>query len=323
VEREGSDSLHGATRATLRVPSFIEDVVSAMRQMGMYYSHKRNGQMIDSRPSDMSVEGIFRRNGNIRRLKDLTEAIDHDPLSVDLTQDNPVQLAALLKKFLRELPEPLMTFKLHRLLIASLCKCFRHFQPQLSLSSTGVALPTETERRRCLHMVSLLLPKSHRDTMEVLFVFLKWVASFAHMDESTGSKMDLPNLATVICPSILYSRGRDAVRDESFGAIRVVTFLLENQDEFYTVPEEFLPILHDQEYFSNSLELPSKEFLKKCDTYMRLRASGRPPASSAFPGSPNPANSPKPLLPPDRPMLILTPGRPCLTGRYEQENSAR
>lgn len=70
---------------------------------------------------DMSVEGIFRKNGNIRRLKDLTDAIDRDPSSVDLTQDNPVQLAALLKKFLRELPEPLLTFKLHRLLVASQC----------------------------------------------------------------------------------------------------------------------------------------------------------------------------------------------------------
>ena len=69
----------------------------------------------------MSVEGIFRKNGNIRRLKDLTDAIDRDPSSVDLTMDNPVQLAALLKKFLRELPDPLMTFKLHRLFIASQC----------------------------------------------------------------------------------------------------------------------------------------------------------------------------------------------------------
>ena len=34
VEREGSDSHLGATRATLRVPSFIDDVISAMRQMG-------------------------------------------------------------------------------------------------------------------------------------------------------------------------------------------------------------------------------------------------------------------------------------------------
>jgi hypothetical protein len=67
----------------------------------------------------MSVEGIFRKNGNIRRLKELTDSIDRDPSSVDLTQDNPVQLAALLKKFLRELPDPLLTFKLHRLMVAS------------------------------------------------------------------------------------------------------------------------------------------------------------------------------------------------------------
>lgn len=158
--------------------------------------------------------------------------------------------------------------------------------------------------------------------MEVLFVFLKWVASFAHMDESTGSKMDLPNLATVICPSILYSRGRDAVRDESFGAIRVVTSLLENQDEFYTVPEEFLHILHDQEYFSNSLELPSKEFLKKCDTYMRLKSGGRPPASNVFPSPPNPATSLRPIAPPERPTLNSTPSEPHMrNGRQQSPHS--
>ena len=113
--------------------------------------------------------------------------------------------------------------------------------------------------------------------MEVLFAFLKWVASFAHLDEETGSKMDLPNLASVISPSILYSRTRDGIRDESFGAIRVVTSLLENQDEFFCVPEDFLPILHDQDYFASSMDLPSKEFLRKCDTYTRVKASGRTP----------------------------------------------
>ena len=89
--------------------------------------------MVECRLADMSVEGIFRRNGNIRRLKDLTEAIDHDPSSVDLTQDNPVQLAALLKKFLRDLPEPLMTYKLHRLLIASQCKSFGYVELHVCL----------------------------------------------------------------------------------------------------------------------------------------------------------------------------------------------
>jgi len=67
----------------------------------------------------MSVEGIFRKNGNIRRLKELSDAIDKNPSSVNLAEDNPVQVAALLKKFLRDLPDPLLTFKLHRLFIAS------------------------------------------------------------------------------------------------------------------------------------------------------------------------------------------------------------
>jgi hypothetical protein len=71
----------------------------------------------------MSVEGIFRKNGNIRRLNQLAETLDRDPSSVDLSQDNPVQLAALLKRFLRELPEPLLTYKLHKLFIASQSKC--------------------------------------------------------------------------------------------------------------------------------------------------------------------------------------------------------
>lgn len=74
----------------------------------------------------MSVEGIFRKNGNIRRLHATMEAIDRDPSSVDFTQDNPVQLAALLKKFLGGLPEPLMTFKLHRLFVASQSNLYLH-----------------------------------------------------------------------------------------------------------------------------------------------------------------------------------------------------
>ncbi|EJD43757.1 hypothetical protein AURDEDRAFT_114556 [Auricularia subglabra TFB-10046 SS5] len=235
VEREGVDSMLGASRTALQIPSFIDDVISAMRQM------------------DMSVEGIFRRNGNIRKLNDLVHAIDRDPSSVDYSTEYPVQLAALMKKFFRDLPDPLLTFKLHKLFCAT------------------QTLPNEADRKKYLHLITLLLPKPHRDTMEVLFVFLKWVASFAHVDEETGSKMDLPNLATVICPNILYSK-LGVVRDESFLAIRCITQLLEQQDELYMVPDDFMPILSDQEYFANSLELPRKDFMKKCETYMKLKA---------------------------------------------------
>jgi hypothetical protein len=67
----------------------------------------------------VSVEGIFRKNGNIRRLKELGEEIDKHPASVNLTNETPIQVAALLKKFLRELPEPLLTYKLYKLFVVS------------------------------------------------------------------------------------------------------------------------------------------------------------------------------------------------------------
>lgn len=113
VEKTGSDSQLGHSNSQLRVPEFIDNIVSAMKQM------------------DMSVEGIFRKNGNIKRLNQVSEALDRDATSVNLVDDNPVQLAALLKKFLRDLPEPLMTYKLHKLFCAAQSEfvCVRLVEP--------------------------------------------------------------------------------------------------------------------------------------------------------------------------------------------------
>ncbi|KAI7830734.1 hypothetical protein BC939DRAFT_392557 [Gamsiella multidivaricata] len=202
VERNGVDSALGAGPGRLRIPSFVDDSISAMRNM------------------DMSVEGVFRKNGNIRRLKELSEAIDKDPSSVSLVEDNnPVQVAALLKRFLRDLPDPLLTFKLQRLFIVS------------------QKMEDEAARKIILHLTCCLLPKANRDSMEAICLFLRWVASFSHVDEETGSKMDLHNLATVITPNVLYSKSKDPIKDESFLAIEAVMGLLEYQDEFCLVCE--------------------------------------------------------------------------------------
>lgn len=100
------ESTYGVGPGALRVPGIIDDTISAMRQM------------------DMSVEGVFRKNGNIKGLRDLTEKIDAKEIDVDLSRENPVQVAALLKKFLRELPDPLLTYKLYRLFITSQSRSF-------------------------------------------------------------------------------------------------------------------------------------------------------------------------------------------------------
>jgi hypothetical protein len=82
----------------------------------------------------MAVEGIFRKNGNIRRLQQISEALDKDTTNVNLSDENPVQLAALLKRFLREMPDPLLTFRLHKLFCAAACKLFFVLQSWIELT---------------------------------------------------------------------------------------------------------------------------------------------------------------------------------------------
>ncbi|KAG0260501.1 hypothetical protein BG011_001870 [Mortierella polycephala] len=235
VERNGVDSALSAGPGRIRIPSFVDDSISAMRNM------------------DMSVEGVFRKNGNIRRLKELSEAIDKDPSSVNLSEDNPVQVAALLKKFLRDLPDPLLTFKLHRLFVVS------------------QKMEDESIRKMILHLSCCLLPKPNRDSMEAICLFLRWVASFSHVDEETGSKMDLHNLATVITPNVLYSKSKDPTKDESFLAIEAVMGLLEYQDDFCVVPMDLSSILNDQDLVESSTDLSSKDILKRCENLVKSK----------------------------------------------------
>jgi hypothetical protein len=205
-EREGAESTHGVGPGALRVPGIVDESISAMKQM------------------DMSVEGVFRKNGNIKRLREASELIDANQMP-DLSRENPVQVAALLKKFLRDMPDPLLTFKLHKLWIAA------------------QRLEDDDTRQRVLHLTCCLMPKSHRDTMEVLFAFLRWTASFSQVDEESGSKMDAHNLATVMAPNILYAvqKKTDAKAphvpqvDESFLAIETVHTLIQFNDSFSEV----------------------------------------------------------------------------------------
>ena len=192
LERDYEESTDGVGPGSLKVPSLVQEAVSAMKTM------------------DMSVEGVFRKNGNIKRLNDVKEEIDtKGSVEVDLTKENPVQVAALLKKFLRELPDPLLTHKLNKLWI------------------TSQRIEDAERRRRVLHLTCCLLPKPHRDTMEILFTFLNWVSSFSHVDEESGSKMDIHNLATVVTPNVIH-RGKENVPvDDSFLAIEAVHSLIE------------------------------------------------------------------------------------------------
>jgi len=115
--------------------------------------------------------------------------------------------------------------------------------------------------------------------MEVVFEFLYWVATFSHVDEETGSKMDLHNIATVITPNVLYAKGRDGqpVVDDSFAAIDVIKTLIENTQEFCQVPSDLADILADPSLFAGSAELTTKDIIKRCGGLFKNGARRRPP----------------------------------------------
>lgn len=168
-QKWGVDSDLGIGPSRIRIPMIIQELISCMRQ------------------KDMSVEGIFRKNGNIRKLREVVESINEDPDNIpDLTTNNAIQLSALLKKFLRDLPDPVMTKFLYKVWI--------HV----------ARLKENADKQRILSLAYTILPTFNRNVLEVIFSFLFWTASFSHFDNKMGSKMDIHNLSTVMAPNILY-----------------------------------------------------------------------------------------------------------------------
>jgi len=145
-------------------------------------------------------------------------------------------------------------------------------------------------QRKVLHLACCLLPKCHRDTMEVVFSFLAWVASFSHVDDETGSKMDLHNLATVITPNVLYAKGKDGapIIEDSFASIEVVHCLIEHTQEFcqvhkslklrlHQVPADLVALLSDPTLFASSAELTTKDIIKRCGGLFKNGQGPMPP----------------------------------------------
>lgn len=199
----GVDSDLGVGPRKIRIPVLIDELVSSLKQL------------------DMTVEGVFRKNGNIRRLRELTTLIDMTPSrSVDFSKENAIQLSALLKKFLRELPDPLLTSDLYNLWL-------------------GVAKSGDTiNKQKNFSLVFSLLPLYNRNVLEVLLSFLNWTSSFSYIENEMGSKMDIHNLSTVITPNILYCNS-DTSSDVQPKALEVQadTFAQKNGENYFMAIE--------------------------------------------------------------------------------------
>lgn len=71
--------------------------------------------------SVIDTEGIFRRSGNISRINELKRKVNEGN-TIDMSSEDTHVVAGLLKTFLRDLSEPLLTYELYEEIIQFLGK---------------------------------------------------------------------------------------------------------------------------------------------------------------------------------------------------------
>lgn len=128
------------------------------------------------------TEGIYRKSGSACRARELHQILETDPESVCLDNYPIHTITGLVKRWLRELPDPLMTYALYN--------DFLH----------AAELPERTERIRAVYQKVEELPPSNYKTLERLIFHLVRVAK-----EEEHNKMTASSLAIVFAPCILRS----------------------------------------------------------------------------------------------------------------------
>ncbi|RXN05320.1 rho GTPase-activating protein 6-like isoform X1 [Labeo rohita] len=182
----------------------------------------------------LQTVGIFRVGSSKKRVRQLREAFDQGA-EVVLDQRHSVHdVAALLKEFLRDMPDPLLTRELYSAFIscASLDKSDQHTAIQLLIC---------------------LLPACNSDTLQCLLHFLSNVAN--HAEDSRdgdgnkviGNKMTSLNLATIFGPNLLhkqkssekeFSVESSARMEDSAAIIGVVQHMIDTHQSLFTISAE-------------------------------------------------------------------------------------
>lgn len=133
----------------------------------------------------MLEEGLFRVVGSASKVKRLKLAIDSGCFSLPLLNEytDVHVLASTLKSYLRDLPEPLLTYKLYD----EWMDAMRH---------------PEDQRLGIVQKILKKLPQTNSDNLTYLVQF------FAKLSKNPENKMSSTNIAIVISPNLLWNQDK-------------------------------------------------------------------------------------------------------------------
>uniref|UniRef100_A0A672SN40 Unconventional myosin-IXa-like n=1 Tax=Sinocyclocheilus grahami TaxID=75366 RepID=A0A672SN40_SINGR len=144
------------------VPLVVEKLINYIEMHGLY------------------TEGIYRKSGSTNKIKELKQGLDTDANSVNLDDYNIHVIASVLKQWLRDLPNPLMTFEL-----------YEEFLRAMGLQDKGEVV-------QGVYSVIDQLSRTHLSTLERLIFHLVRIS----FQEETN-RMSANALAIVFAPCIL------------------------------------------------------------------------------------------------------------------------
>uniref|UniRef100_A0A8C1PMC2 Myosin IXAa n=1 Tax=Cyprinus carpio TaxID=7962 RepID=A0A8C1PMC2_CYPCA len=144
------------------VPLVVEKLINYIEMHGLY------------------SEGIYRKSGSTNKIKELKQGLDTDVNGMNLDDYNINVIASVFKQWLRDLPNPLMTFELYEEFLRAM------------------GLQDKKEVIRGVYSIIDQLSRTHLNTLERLIFHLVRIA----LQEETN-RMSANALAIVFAPCIL------------------------------------------------------------------------------------------------------------------------
>ncbi|XP_074863404.1 unconventional myosin-IXa isoform X2 [Carettochelys insculpta] len=160
--RQFGVELSRLTNEERAVPLVVEKLINYIEMHGLY------------------TEGIYRKSGSTNKIKELRQGLDTDIDNVNLDDYNIHVIASVFKQWLRDLPNPLMTFELYEEFLRAM------------------GLQERKETVRGVYSVIDQLSRTHLSTLERLVFHLVRIA----LQEETN-RMSANALAIVFAPCIL------------------------------------------------------------------------------------------------------------------------
>uniref|UniRef100_A0A8B9KDY2 Rho GTPase-activating protein 17 n=1 Tax=Astyanax mexicanus TaxID=7994 RepID=A0A8B9KDY2_ASTMX len=168
----------------------------------------------------MKEEGLFRIAAGASKLKKLKAALDCSTSQLEEFYSDPHAVAGALKSYLRELPEPLMTYQLY----------------DEWIQASNVSDPDK--RLQELWLVCDQLPKNNKANFRYLVKFLAKLAQ-----DSETNKMTPSNIAIVLGPNLLWAKTEGTLAEMAAAtSVHVVTIIepiIQHADWFFPEDVEF------------------------------------------------------------------------------------